>query len=96
MLYLLNPIHVRYIFKKCLTLKKIKFLIKYPFQKTKRTCFNAFSIDDVINFKIYFRLSSKAMNKWRKKVKTEIQNFEYLENEKSFLHEIKNIFHRYF
>ena len=36
------------------------------------------------------------MKKWRKKVKTEIQDFEYLENEKSFLHEIKNIFHRYF
>ena len=29
----------------------------------------------------------------KKKQKTEIQKFEYLENEKSFLHEIKNIFH---
>ena len=30
-----------------------------------------------------------------KKVKTEIQIFEYLENEKSFLDEIKNIFHSF-
>ena len=29
----------------------------------------------------------------RKKGKTEIQKFEYLENGKSFLNEIKNIFH---
>ena len=28
-----------------------------------------------------------------KEGKTEIQKFEYLENEKSFLDEIKNIFH---
>ena len=28
-----------------------------------------------------------------KKGKTEIQKFEYLENEKSFLVEIKNLFH---
>ena len=27
--------------------------------------------------------------------KTEIQKFEYLENKKSFLDEIKNIFHRF-
>ena len=30
-----------------------------------------------------------------KKVKTETQKFEYLENKKSFLDEIKNIFHNY-
>ena len=30
-----------------------------------------------------------------KKGKTETQNYEYLENEKSFLDEIKNIFHSF-
>ena len=40
-------------------------------------------IDDVINFKIYLRLSSKAMTDGEKK--REIQKFEYLEKENSFL-----------
>ena len=31
----------------------------------------------------------------KKKGRTEIQNFEYLENEKSFLDEIKNISHSF-
>ena len=30
-----------------------------------------------------------------KEVKAEIQKFEYLENEKSFLYEIKSIFHSF-
>ena len=32
---------------------------------------------------------------WKKKRKLEIQKFEYLDNEKSFLDEIKNIFRNY-
>ena len=31
----------------------------------------------------------------KKEGKTEIQKFEYLENEESFLEEIKNIFHNF-
>ena len=31
----------------------------------------------------------------RKRGQTEIEKFEYLENEKSFLDEIKNIFHSF-
>ena len=31
----------------------------------------------------------------KKEEKVEMQKFEYLENEKSFLHEIKNIFHSF-
>ena len=31
----------------------------------------------------------------KKKGETKIQKIEYLENEKSFLHEIKSIFHNY-
>ena len=34
-------------------------------------------------------------DKEQKRGKTEIQKFEYLENEKSFLDEIKNIFHSF-
>ena len=33
--------------------------------------------------------------RWKKREKTQIQKFEYLENEKSFLDEIKNIFHSF-
>ena len=36
------------------------------------------------------------MADWGKKMgKTKIQKFEYLENEKSYLYEIKNIFHSF-
>ena len=39
-----------------------------------------------MNFKIYFGSSSKAMtDREKKRGKIEIQKFEYLENEKSFL-----------
>ena len=43
---------------------------------------------------IRFMLDQLYSNGWQGKNegKTEIQKFEYLENEKSFLHEIKNIF----
>ena len=53
---------------------------------------------DVINFKIYLQSSSKATadrEKKRGEDKTEIQNCEYLKNEKSFLDEIRIIFHNY-
>ena len=43
-----------------------------------------------MNFKIYLRSSSKAMADRKKKMgRTEIQKIEYLENEKSFVDEIK-------
>ena len=48
-----------------------------------------------LNFKIYLWSSSKTMTDREKKVKVEIQKFEHLENEKSFLDEIKGIFHNY-
>ena len=42
---------------------------------------------------IYLQSSSKAMtNKGEKEGRMKIQKFEYLENEKSFLDEIKSIF----
>ena len=45
--------------------------------------------------KIYLQSSSKAMVDREKKGKMEIHKFEYLENEKSFLDEIKSVFHNY-
>ena len=49
-------------------------------------------VDDVITFKIYLGSTSKAMADRKKEGKMEIQKLEYLENEKSFVDEIKNIF----
>ena len=40
--------------------------------------------DNVINFKIHFRSTSKAIAERKKEEKTEIQKFEYLKNENSF------------
>ena len=54
----------------------------------------------VVNFKIYLRPISKAVADVRGRGaggegKTKIQKSEYLEDEKSFLDEIKNIFHSF-
>ena len=49
-----------------------------------------------MKFKIYLRSTSKGMaDREKNRGKTEIQKLEYLENEKSFLDEIKNIFHSF-
>ena len=53
------------------------------------------TIDEVIDFKIYLRSASEAMADREKEGKTEIQKLEYLEKEKSFLDEIKSIYHNY-
>ena len=53
------------------------------------------TIDEVINFKIYLQSASEAMADREKEGKTEIQKLEYLEKEKSFLDEIKSIYHNY-
>ena len=45
---------------------------------------------------IFLGSTSKAMaDRQKKEGKTEIQKFEYLEKEESFLEEIKNIFHNF-
>ena len=48
-----------------------------------------------MNFKIYLRSTSKAVADGEKEGKKEIQKIEYLENEKSFLHEVKDIYHSF-
>ena len=42
-----------------------------------------------MNFKIYLRSTCKAIADGEKEGKMEIQKLEYLENKKSFLHEIR-------
>ena len=48
-----------------------------------------------MNFQIFLRSNSKAMADRRKEGMTKIQKIENLENEKTFLDEIKNIFHSF-
>ena len=48
-----------------------------------------------MNFKIYLRSASNAIGDGEKEGRMEIQKSEYLENEKSFLDEIKNNFHSF-
>ena len=47
------------------------------------------------NFKIYLQSSSIAIADRVKEERMEIQKFEYLENEDSFLDEMKNLFHSF-
>ena len=54
-----------------------------------------YAVYDVINFKIYLQTTVKAMADREKKRGRKIQKYEYLENEKSFLDEIKSIFHSF-
>ena len=49
-------------------------------------------IPDIINYSI--SICPFESGKWEKEGK-KLQKFEYLENEKSFLDEIKNIFHSF-
>ena len=64
------------------------FLLKIS---NKMCCSYLDTVDDVINFKIYLWSTSKS-NGWQgeKEGKMEIQKYEILKSEKSFLDEIKN------
>ena len=53
------------------------------------------TVDDVINFRFIFNQPLKQWLTEEKEGKMEIQKSEYLENEKSFLDETKNIFHNF-
>ena len=54
-----------------------------------------YAVYDIINFKIYLQTTLKAMADREKKRGRQILKYEYLENEKSFLDEIKSIFHSF-
>ena len=69
-------------------------LFSFGWYQTK--CFKFKTIGDVINIKIYLWSSSKAVAyRGEKEESREIRKFEYLENEKSILDEIKSIFHNF-
>ena len=68
------------------------FLLKILIKMCYKVLIQA--IADVLNFKIYLPSSSKPMTGREKKGKTEIQKFEYLDNEKRF--QMKSIFRNYF
>ena len=72
--------------------KNVPFLILY--QSTTFQRHNLFLSQDI---KQNVLLSSYLASWWqgKKGEKTKIQKFEYLENEKSFFDEIKNIFHSF-
>ena len=53
-----------------------------------------YTVDDLIDFEIFLVSTSKAMAD-REKREDENTKIEYLKNEKSFLDEIKNIFHSF-
>ena len=69
----------------------------FPSQGAKQNVINGLiqTIDDIMNFKICIKSSSTAMADREKQGKTELQKFEYLENEKSFLVAVKSIFRNY-
>ena len=60
-----------------------KFVIKFLFRQL------------MTDFKIFLGSTFKAMADREKNEKMKIQKFKYLKSEKSFLDEIKNIFHSF-
>ena len=98
-----------YTFSEWFVHKNIPYLILY--QWIKFQCHTFFHFKDIkqdvflssyldswwrVNLEIYLVSSSKAMaHREEKEGKIEIQKFKYLENGKSFLDEIKNMFHSF-
>ena len=74
---------------------KVSMSYLFPSQDIKQNELLSSSVDGIIYFKIYLQSTSDAMADRGKEGKMEIQKIEYLENEKSFLDEMKNIFHSF-
>ena len=74
----------------------MSYLISFSRYQTYCVIKFLFRVDDVINFKIFLESTSKVMaDREKKEGKMNVQKLEYLENGKSFLGEIKNIFHNF-
>ena len=83
--------------------KNVPYLILYPWIKFQ--CQNFFPSQDIKQnvslgsyLNSWWRHKPKAPKQWligKKEGKMEIQKFEYVEYEKRFLNEIKNIFHSF-
>ena len=75
---------------------KVSMSYPFPSQDVKHNVLLSSHLDlwNVINLKIYRGSSSKAMaDREKKRRRWKYKKFEYLKNEKTFLDEIKNIFH---
>ena len=69
----------------------------FPSQDTKQTCYWVHR-QLITSWTLRFIFDHPVLKQWptgRKEGRTEIQKFEYLENEKSFVDEIKIIFHSF-
>ena len=69
-------------------MEKVSMSYLFSFSRYQTKCCFKFLFRQ---FKIYLGSSSKAIADGEKEGKMEIQKFKYLENEMSFLGEIKNI-----
>ena len=70
----------------------------FPSQDTKQNVLLSSyleTVDEIASFEIYLRSTSKAIAEREKKRGRGKDKNEYLENEKSFLDEIKSIFHSF-
>ena len=71
-------------------------LISFSIYQTK--CVIKFLFRQLMTSKIFRFFLDQPLKQWltgKKEGKTKIQKFKYLKNEKSFLDEIKNIFHSF-
>ena len=76
--------------------RKFQYHTFFPSQDIKHNMSLSFSytVDDIINFKIYLGSTSKGTaDKEKMRGRRKYKKLEYLENEKSFLDIKKNIFH---
>ena len=65
----------------------------FSFSRYQAKCFIKFLFVQLMTYKTYLRSTSKAMaDSEKKRGRRKYKKCEYLENEKSFLDEIKNIF----
>ena len=70
-----------------------KVTMSYLFSFSR--CQAKYVLSSYLVYGVIFDQPLKQWLTWGKEGKTEIQKSEYLENEKSFLDDIKNIFHSF-
>ena len=76
-------------------MEKVSMSYFFPFSRYQTKCVIKFLVKKLMTSSTLKFIFDQHLKQWLtegKKGKTEIQKFEYLENENSFLDEIKNIF----
>ena len=78
---------------------KVSMSYIFSFLRYQAKCVSKFLFRQLMTSQTLRFIFDQPLKQWvkerEKERKTEIQKFEYLENEKSFLDEIKNIFHSF-